>query len=317
MNYLEKTLDIKIKYGTWDGTNSLPYMITDRYDFRLAWINDYKTLFVYAKDELDQLAALKKQFQLIRQKSDCPLVLILSSVDARRRQQLINAGIPFVVPEQQIFLPFLGILLQERYMKDYSVKDRLMPSSELLLLYFINNNCQPLYMSDMTKALGFSAMTISRGIRQLESLKLLRTYKDGVNKVIISDLAGRELFEAANEHLFSPVRKTVYIGLNNQVDEFPLSGYSALSEYSMLNTPQVKCYAVNRIPAWATGTSDTLLDSENQVRLEVWNYDPRILAAEHKVGLLPLALALMDDPNERVQQALEESLENYWEEHHG
>ena len=59
MNYLEKTLDIKIKYGTWDGTTSLPYMITDRYDFRLAWINDYKTLFVYAKDELDQLAALK------------------------------------------------------------------------------------------------------------------------------------------------------------------------------------------------------------------------------------------------------------------
>ena len=49
----------------------------------------------------------------------------------------------------------------------------------------------------------------------------------------------------------------------------------------------------------------------------MWSYDSGILAVDNKVGLLPLALSLQDDPDDRVQMALAESLEEYWEEYDG
>ena len=317
MDYLEQALKIKVRYSDWGQTGKLPYMITDRYNFRLAWLDDYEVLFTYVKGEMEQLAALKKHLAQIQKVAGLPLVLILDRIDARRKQQLINAGISFVVPKQQIYLPVLGAVLQERYTKEYSANDTLMPSSELLLLYYITNRCKPLYMHDATCRLGFSAMTISRAIRQLEAAGLILTYKEGVNKIITSELRGKELFEKAQALLSSPVRKAVYVDINDKADDLLLSGYSALSKYSLLNPPQVRCFAAARIPAWAGGISDSLLDSENQLRFEVWIYDPQILAIDNKVGLLPLALSLQDDPDDRVQMALTEALEEYWEEYDG
>ena len=317
MEYLEKTLKIRIRYQEWTGSKKLPYMITDRYDFRIAWLDNYEVLFAYVKGALEQIAALKKQVQQIHNAAQLPVVLIPDEIDARRRQQLIDAGIPFVVPLQQIYLPFLGAVLQERYARSYDAKDGLMPSSQLLLLYFIDNKCQPLRMNDVTRDLGVSAMTISRAVRQLESLKLIRTYKDGVSKVIVSDLTGKDIFDQARPSLSSPLKKTVYIDSNENADTLPLAGYSALSEYSMLSMPQVKCYASSKLPEWASGVSKRLIDSDHQVRLEIWHYDPYVLANNDKVGLLPLVLSLMDDQDERVQQSLEEALHEYWEEYDG
>ena len=317
MNYLEKTLKINVRYKNWGKAGKLPYMITDRYDFRLAWLNEYNVLFVFAKDDLEQLAVLKKHLSTIHQIAEIPLVLVVDKLAARKRQQLVNSDIPFVVPDQQIYLPFLGVVLQERYSRDYSSNESLMPSSELLLLYFIIHRCDTLYMNDATRLLNFSAMTISRAIRQLESTGLISTYKEGVNKVIHSDLSARELFEKARLRLSSPVRKVVYIDKNDKAAELPLSGYSALSEYSLLNPPQVKCFAAGQIPEWASGISEELLDSDEQFRLEVWYYDPKVLSSEKAVSLLTLALALQDDLDERVQQELDDALNRYWEEYDG
>lgn len=317
MNYLEKTLKIKVRYRNWDKTGKLPYMITDRYEFRLVWLNDCKVLFIFAKNDLEQLAVLKKHLSTIHQIAEIPLVLVVDKLAARKRQQLINADIPFVVPDQQIYLPFLGVVLKERYTRDFSSKDSLMPSSELLLMYFIIHRCDTLYMNDATRLLSFSAMTISRAIRQLESTGLISTYKEGVNKVIRSDLSARELFEKARLCLSSPIRKVVYIDKNDAVAGLPISGYSALSEYSLLSPPQVKCFATGQLPEWASGISEELLDSDEQLRLELWHYDPKVLSSDKTVSLLTLALALRDDSDERVQQELDDALNMYWEEYDG
>ena len=81
----------------------------------------------------------------------------------------------------------------------------------------------------------------------------------------------------------------------------------------MLNPPGLKCYAAHRLPEWATGVSDSLLDSDHQLQLELWSYDPQILARKKLVGILPLVLSLKDSPDERVQIELDEVLEEYWE----
>lgn len=40
------------------------------------------------------------------------------------------------------------------------------------------------------------------------------------------------------------------------------SGYSALAEYSMLNTPNVRCYAAERISQWKDVMTNSMQNSQ-------------------------------------------------------
>lgn len=55
-----------------------------------------------------------------------------------------------------------------------------------------------------------------------------------------------------------------------------------------------------------------LQDSNSQVAIEMWRYDPRKLSREKMVDELSLALSLREDADERVEEAVEEMLNNLW-----
>jgi hypothetical protein len=57
---------------------------------------------------------------------------------------------------------------------------------------------------------------------------------------------------------------------------------------------------------------DTLIDDRLLVELQLWKYDPRVLAKDSTVDVLSLAMCYVDDPDERVEEAVEEMLEEYW-----
>ena len=46
--------------------------------------------------------------------------------------------------------------------------------------------------------------------------------------------------------------------------------------------------------------------------MELWRYDPKMLASDGYVDRLSLALALSDDNDERVEEAVEEMLTQVW-----
>ena len=90
------------------------------------------------------------------------------------------------------------------------------------------------------------------------------------------------------------------------------SGYSALAECSMLNEPNVKCYATEKISQWKDVMTNNLQDSQMQVAVEMWRYNPRKLSTQNIVDELSLALALREDVDERVEEAVEEMLNELW-----
>ena len=90
------------------------------------------------------------------------------------------------------------------------------------------------------------------------------------------------------------------------------SGYSALAECSMLNAPNVKYYATERISQWKDVMTNRLQDSQVQVAVEMWRYNPRKLSTRNTVDELSLALALREDADERVEEAVEEMLNELW-----
>ena len=171
---------------------------------------------------------------------------------------------------------------------------------------------QELSTSQAAKDLELTPTSISRASRQLEEKGLLHIRKVGVQRIMQSEDSPKTLFQKAGDKLLNPIKRTVYIPKELVGTELLESGYSALAEYSMLNAPNVRCYAAERISQWKDVMTNSLQNSQVQVAVEMWRYNPRKLSTRNAVDELSLALALREDADERVEEAVEEMLNELW-----
>lgn len=311
MDYIDKTLGIKVVYEDTE-TGHYPNFISTRYRLQMVSLEGQKAIFLYPKTELEQIETLKKHIDRIRTNEKLPVVLILNELTFRQKEYLIREKIPFVVEGKQIYLPFMAVYLQERCDAEKKSREEILPSAQMLFLRFLYLGAQELPMSQAAKDLNLTPMSISRAARQLAEMKLLSVRKDGVQKILFSSETPELLFQKAKGKLLNPVKRTVYVS-GELVDTGLLkSGYSALAEYSMLNTPNVQCFASDTVSEWQKSAANTLQDSKTQVAVELWRYDPKKLADGKTVDVLSLALSLEDDRDERVEEAVEEMLGNLW-----
>ena len=58
--------------------------------------------------------------------------------------------------------------------------------------------------------------------------------------------------------------------------------------------------------------TNSLQSSQAQVAVEMWRYNPRKLSTQNVVDELSLALALREDADERVEEAVEKMLNELW-----
>lgn len=311
MDYLNKVLGINVVYEN-SIFKQLPNFIRTRYRLQMARLDEKKVIFLYPETELEQIGTLRKHIVHIQNVENLPVVLVLKEITWRQKEYLIRERIPFVVENKQIYLPFMALYLQERCSAEKQQYEEILPSAQLLLLYFIYSGAQELSTSQASKELGLTPTSISRASRQLEEMKLVQTRKTGVQKILFSMDSPKELFQKVQKKLISPVKRTVYIPKEFVKSELLESGYSALAEYSMLNAPNVACFATEKISQWKGILTNNLQDSRTQVAVEMWRYNPRKLSNRKCVDELSLALALKEDSDERVEEAVEEMLNDLW-----
>lgn len=311
MDYLDKVLGIKVVYENVEFQH-LPNFISTRYRLQKVAMNGQEAIFVYPTTELEQIEVLKKHIARIQKNGNLPVVLILKGITSRQKEYLIREKIPFIVEKRQIYLPFMALYLQERCSAEKHIREEILPSAQMLLLYFIYKGAQELSTSQAAKDLELTPTSISRASKQLEEMGLLRTKKMGVQKILLSEDSPKTLFQKAENKLLNPIKRTVYIPKEFVGTDLLESGYSALAERSMLNAPNVKCYATEKISQWKNVMTDRLQDSQMQVVVEMWRYDPRKLSKRLLVDELSLALALREDADERVEEAVEEMLNELW-----
>lgn len=313
MEYLNRVLRIHVRYI--DGTiPSMPNYIRARYRLQEVTLDGIRAIFVFPKNELESINSIKKQLERIESIVKVPLVLVLDHLEYRQREYLLRDHIPFIVEGKQIYLPFMAVYMQERFDSEKKINSQLLPSAQLLLLYFIYNGCHNLLTSDATKNLSLTPTSISRASRQLEELGLLRTEKKGIQKIMTSDKDPKELFESASFYLLNPIKKTIFVEKKDINNSLLLSSYSALSEYSMLNTDTLLYLASDSISKWEKTAGIKLYNSDTQCALELWRYDPKKLSDNNCIDRLSLALAMREDKDERIEEAVEEMLNNLWRE---
>ena len=313
MEFLNRVLGIRVIYPE-TAPGAMPNYIESRYRMQNVTLDGRPAVFVYPKTDLDAINAIKKHLAKIEETNGTPAVLVPEHLTYRQKEYLLRDRIPFIVEGKQIYLPFLAVYLQERSDSERRETTAMLPSAQLLLLYYIYHGCGELLASEATRNLGFTATSVSRASRQLEALGLIRTEKRGVQKVIFSEKAPKALFAEAKDRMCNPVKKTVYVSKAAIKENLPMSGYTALAEYTMINPPAVECFASDSISAWEKASSGGLQNADDQIELELWRYDPRKLSGGDCADRLSLALSLRDDRDERVEAAVEEMLEQVWRE---
>lgn len=311
MEYLNKVLGVKVIYKDVEFKH-LPNFIATRYRLQLVSMNEQKIIFLYPKTELEQIEVLKKHIARIQKNENLPVVLVLKELSFRQREYLIREKIPFVADGKQIYLPFMAVYLQERCSAEKIPREEILPSAQMLLLHFVYGGAQELSTSQAAKDLELTPTSISRASRQLEEMGLLHIRKVGVQRIMRSEESPKTLFQKAGDKLLNPIKRTVYIPKKYVGTDLLESGYSALAEYSMLNEPNVRSYAAERISQWKDFTTNSLQNSKVQVAVEMWRYNPRKLSTRNTVDELSLALTLREDADERVEEAVEEMLNKLW-----
>jgi hypothetical protein len=312
LDYIEETLSEKVTRGPWADISKFPLYIKGLYSIDQATIGTQKCLLIMPHGELATISAVKKHLARLKDEWNGPIALELPRLTRQRRQTLLSEKIPFVVPGKQLFLPFMGAMLQERFDSETILAaEKLQPSAQMLLFCFIYGKNQPLYLSRISEKFGFSAMTVTRATAQLTATGFLAVHKDGVQKVLTSELAPKELYEKMQPLLFDPVRKRFYINSDELPGGYFVAGESALSQKSMLGEPNVDVYGTAKAEKFASQTTQ-LIDSDKQCQIEVWRYDPTVLSGEKCADALSLALSLRSVRDDRVEITIDEMLEGVW-----
>jgi hypothetical protein len=159
-------------------------------------------------------------------------------------------------------------------------------------------------------------MTASRVLNDLYSLGLLNydiSGKTGRSKKY-SRIDDIEYYDIGSKYLRNPINKVVYLDkvAYNMVNNLPVAGLEALSMLSMLNPPTRPVRAISKkkirdLENYIVTNKDKIADM-NLMELQIWDYDPMLLAKNNTVDLVSLAMSLGITTDERVEQAKEESM---------
>ena len=97
-------------------TKGLPvFMTAQRSFFRMSY-NEIAFLCVQlSKEERFGIVALEKQLSFLSNKYGIPVVFGFSAVTKLQRDKLLERNIPFITDNGQLYLPFLGMMLNNTF----------------------------------------------------------------------------------------------------------------------------------------------------------------------------------------------------------
>lgn len=315
MSYIEKVLNIDVKYEKWNKVKELPFYLASLYKFKIAYLDTVKTLFIYPCEEITSIVTVKKHIENLRKFESVFIVLYYSNITYGLKRQLIEANIPFVDENKQIYLPFLGVMLQEKYSAKWEKIEKFQPATQMVLLYYILKSSAPMYVKDAATLFNVSAMTISRCITQLEKTGLFEVFNEGRKKYLKPLFFGKELFERAKNYLINPVKRIVYAP-QYEAKELLKAGESALAEKSMLGYPYRNVYATTLNRSLSKYSDDPIVE-DDIIEIQIWKYNPTILSQDGCVDVLSLSLCFEVEEDIRIEGAVEEMLNDFWREYNG
>ncbi len=312
--HLLQVLSVKTDPKPWPAERSLPEYLRDAYSFQAARILGAACLFMTDRGVHRQTpAAIRKHVLEVSRKWKGEVVYVAAGVDSARRKQLIDQGVAFVVPGNQVYLPTLGVDLREHFRNTKGISNRLSPATQAMLLRALHGTPGPFSPTEMAAATGYTSMTMSRAFDELQASGLGRHFTAGKRRLMELGAPARELWERVLPMLKSPVADRTVVSVPPGGLGAPAAGLSALAGYTNLAEPRRSLAAIAR-SAWSSIRSRFTaerpeLEEQGGTEVELWTYAPAAVSPGPVVDRLSLFLSLRGTSDERVEAALEDLLE--------
>lgn len=290
----------------------LPLIYKGKYNLFSVFQDDVEWLIAQPKEEI-RLNKLRYDRRQIEKVSGLNCALFFNKLNHYSRDTMMNEGIPFIIADKQMYLPFLGMILSGKDDRKLVPIHTISFLTQKLLLCALYEKWQGMNVTRIAEKLGVSKMSVSRCLDEIEYLDIdILDVSGKTRKISIKDTS-REVWEKIKPILRNPVitkfQMAEDLGLKKK------AGISALCEYSMLSDNNYPTYGITKKELQDVNLkSFRQISSGEEIGCEVLELG-YFIEFDSKQVQDPLSVLLSisqeDMMDERVEGCIEEMLEDY------
>ena len=312
--YLLETLGLRSDLRTWPAAKQLPYFLQEAFAVHQTTFHGHDLLLaVEQRPKPPKIADLRAQVARLRGAAQLPIVYVTEALASYERRRLIECRMPFLVPGNQLYLPDLGIDLREYFRTPRTESGAaLSPATQAVLITMLLSRPwrKDWALSKIVAELGYTAMTLTRVLRELEAAGLADIERHGRERRLHVDGTPEDVWNRARNSMRSPVKRSIWVPtLSNKVPTLRLAGLSALAQRTQLADPPSPIYAIGPND-WRHVKQARLAllpqPADGYVEWQLWSYSLALDSESSTVDPLSLMLSLDAVTDERVQMALDE-----------
>lgn len=326
--YLESTLGVDAQFRAAQELK-VPHYIREAYKLAnlviLVGAKSKQTklpmvLLLPVNDEYPGAVTLGKHIAQVQKVTDKVVVYVSKSLSVPERRSLIANHINFIQPGYQLFIPELAMDLREsvRMRRTEEEVSDLLPAAQAMVLARLYEGWDSDTVFTSNAIMGefkYSRVTLAKVIDQLLKLGIIHPAQSlGFKNFYSFGAPPPALFQKARHFMRSPVKRKVAIDrVLHPGNGVFLAGETALAKRTMLAGPAQPVFGMTK------KQFDTMVEEkkfkvtsavdETRAWVEIWAY--RSLADDKNMAdEASLLLSLKDNPDERVQQALDDLQES-------
>lgn len=288
---------------------NLPMYMIDNYQMLRLQLGADNFILVESKEPIKvNTTTIKKQMSQVQKYTSMQPVLVFSNLRLSQRNALIQSGIAFIVPEKQLYIPRFVMNLSEVETVAEEYGEKFSVATQVVFSYLLLNQIKETNAHRLSEKLHYSVAAINRALKELCYRKLLNTIGNGTRKRY-TICSGTEFWYKGKDYLFDPVKSRQYVTMDFNHHEFLMSNDLALSRLSSLNGGKISFYASSAQDFKNIDKSCYLDEYDvfdyNYCVVEIFRYDPKILANGNYIDEISLYAQFKDSKDERVQIEIE------------
>lgn len=258
-----------------------------------------------------RLTQLRKNRAYLEQKQQENVAVFLDKTSLYSKDKMTEEGMPFVISDNTVYLPFIGILLGKKQ-RELKPVHQISFLTQRILIQGLLEGYDHATVSYLAEHLNVSKMAISKSFDELEYMNVGVMDIGDRRRTITISKGEKEIWEQIRPFMRDPVIRA--FNLKEDIRLPKKAGISALSEYSLLSDNDYPTYAIEKKGISASGIRDMKEVSRGE------DVGCRVLELGYFVDCIkkdvqdPLSIILsiedeMDD--ERVVTSVDEMLKEY------
>lgn len=240
--YIEKSLRRPIVLvENIDIYKKLPLKFRGSYELFSIYLDSVEWMIVKPKKEL-RLNVLRYDRKQIEKIAGLNCALYFTKISCYMKETMLNEGMPFIIEDKLVFLPFIGMLLSESNDRKLAPVHLISFLTQKLILCALYEKWKGMNVTKIAEKLGVTKMSVSRCLDEIEYLDIRILDKSGKTRKVSIKEEINVLWEEIKPKLRNPV--IVRFRLAEDVKLEKKAGMSALCDYSMLSDNAYPTYAV-------------------------------------------------------------------------